>query len=387
MQAFSIYLKILKKNLGSVIIYLGIFLTVTVLFSSFGTDSGPDAFNMKKLDIAVLDRDNTQLSKGFKDYMGSIHNIVDVEDEVEKLQDNLYYRNITYILMIPKGYGEQLSSGNLENIVENVKVPNSYNGLFVDQQVNQYLKTLSSYLKSGVDAKKALTLTKESLSEATEVKMLDTKTTTSQPESNTMFFFFQYLAFVLINVLLVGLGPILLIFNKQDIKRRIDVSALSLRNKNKQLIFFSLFFSIAIWFCFMLLAFVINGIEIFSVGGLLCILNSFVFTIVCLSITYLVALLIKSNNAITIVSNVLGLGMSFLCGIFVPQSILSEQVLSVSRVLPGYWYMHAHNTIIEFTGSSAQVRTIIADLGILFGFAIVILAISLVISKLKKENA
>ena len=387
MQAFSIYLKILKKNLGSVIIYLCIFLMVTVLFSSFGTESGPDAFNMKKLNIAVLDRDNTQLSKGFKDYMGSIHNIVDVEDEVEKLQDNLYYRNITYILMIPKGYGEQLSSGNLDNLVENVKVPNSYNGLFVDQQINQYLKTLSSYLKSGVDANQALTLTNESLSEATEVKMLETKTTTSQPESNTMFFFFQYLAFVLINVLLVGLGPILLVFNKQDIKRRIDVSALSLRNKNKQLIFFSLFFSIAVWFCFMLLAFVINGIEIFSVGGLLCILNSFVFTIVCLSITYLVALLIKSNNVIAIVSNVLGLGMSFLCGIFVPQSILSEQVLSVSRVLPGYWYMHAHNTIIEFTGSSAQVRTIIADLGILFSFAIVILAISLVISKLKKENA
>ena len=46
MQAFNQYLKILKKNLGGVIIYLMIFMAITSLFSSFGSDTAKDSFSM-----------------------------------------------------------------------------------------------------------------------------------------------------------------------------------------------------------------------------------------------------------------------------------------------------------------------------------------------------
>ncbi len=387
MQAFNQYLKILKKNLGGVIIYLMIFMAITSLFSSFGSDTANDSFSMKKLNIAVLDRDNSQLSEGFKEYMGSIHHIVDMEDNVESLQDNLYYRNVSYILIIPKGYGEKLSQGNLNQLVENIKVPNSFEGIFADQQIDQYLKTISSYLKVGYEPAKALTLTKGSLAKSTEVTMIDTGATTTESQTDKMFFFFQYLAFVLICVTIVGLGPILLTFSKPDLKKRIDVSALSLQAKNRQLIFFSFFFTVAIWLIFMILAYELYGTKIFSTAGLLCMLNSFIFALISLSITYLLSLLLKTSGSLSIVSNVIGLGMSFMCGVFVPQSIMSEKVLSASRILPGYWYMNAHNKLVDYNGSSSQVKTIFADFGILLGFAVVILAVSLVVSKVKRDNA
>ena len=387
MQAFNQYLKILKKNLGGVIIYLMIFMAITSLFSSFGSDTANDSFSMKKLNIAVLDRDNSQLSEGFKEYMGSIHHIVDMEDNVESLQDNLYYRNVSYTLIIPKGYGEKLSQGNLNQLVENIKVPNSFEGIFADQQIDQYLKTISSYLKVGYEPAKALTLTKGSLAKSTEVTMIDTGATTTESQTDKMFFFFQYLAFVLICVTIVGLGPILLTFSKPDLKKRIDVSALSLQAKNRQLIFFSFFFTVAIWLIFMILAYELYGTKIFSTAGLLCMLNSFIFALISLSITYLLSLLLKTSGSLSIVSNVIGLGMSFMCGVFVPQSIMSEKVLSASRILPGYWYMNAHNKLVDYNGSSSQVKTIFADFGILLGFAVVILAVSLVVSKVKRDNA
>ncbi len=386
MTAFSSYLKILKKNIGGVIIYVALFMVITMLFSSFGKDTVDPSFTMKKLNIAVIDRDNTELSKGFKDYIGSIHNIVDIEDKMETLQDNLFYRNISYILIIPKGYEAKLSQGNLDHLVENVKVPNSFEGIFADQQVDQYLKTVSSYLKAGYEPMKALTLSIESLKKATEVTMLNANSETTQQQTDIMFFFFQYMAFVLISIILIGLCPILLVFNQTDLKKRIDVSSLSLKVKNRQLILFSLFFSIAIWLAFVVLSIIMNGTKLLTTAGLLCMINSFIFTLVCLSITYLASLLIKSKNAISIISNVVGLGMSFICGVFVPQSIMSEQVLSASRVLPAYWYMHAHNIIANYTGSTTQLKTIIADFGILFGFALAILAISLVVSKVKHDN-
>ena len=387
MQAFNSYWKIFKKNIGGVIIYLIIFMVITILFSSFGNDTVENNFSMKKLNIAVLDRDNTQLSKGFKDYLGSIHNIVNIDDDMESLQDNLFYRNVSYIMIIPKNYGEKVLSGNLNNILNNIKVPNSFEGIFADRQVDQYLKTISSYLKAGFEPAKALALTKGSLEQATDVTMINTGKVTTEQISDKMFFFFQYLAYVLICINIVGLGPILLTFSQPDLKKRIDVSALSLKSKNKQLILFSFFFTVVIWLAFILLAFVMNGTKLFSTAGFLCMLNSFIFSLVGLSITYLVSLLIKTNGGITIVSNVLGLGMSFLCGVFVPQSIMSEKVLSVSRILPGYWYMDAHNTIINYNGSSSQIKTILADYGILFGFAVVVLVIGLVVSKAKQDNA
>ena len=386
MQAFKSQLKILKKNLGGVMIYLVIFIGITILYSNLTSDPVKDTFSMKKLKVAVIDRDNTELSKGFKDYIGSIHKIVDVEDDIEALQDNLFYRNVSYILIIPKGYQEKLSQGIIEDIVQNVKVPNSFEGTFADRQVDQYLKTMSSYLKSGVEPTKSLTLTKGSLEQETEVTLLSKNGESNTSDTSIMFFFFQFMPYVLLCVILCGLGPILLVFNKPDLKKRIDVSSLSLKTKNRQMISFCIFFSIAVWFAFMLAAIVMNGSKMFSTAALLCMANSFIYTLVCISITYLVTLLIKSNGAINIISNVLGLGMSFLSGIFVPQSIMSEQVVRVSRILPGYWYINAHNTLMEYSGTTSEIRTILADFGVLLVFAVVILAISLVVSKVKHDN-
>ena len=49
--------------------------------------------------------------------------------------------------------------------------------------------------------------------------------------------------------------------------------------------------------------------------------------------------------------------------------------------------MDAHNILVNYDGSASQVSRILADFGILFGFAVVILAVSLVVSKVKQENA
>lgn len=387
MQAFSSYMKILKKNVGGVIIYVVIFMLITAIFSSMGKDPVKSSFTMEKLYIAVIDRDNSELSKGLKSYMKSIHNVVDMEDDVETLQDNLYYRNVSYILIIPEGYGEKLARNNLDHLTENVKVPDSFEGTFVDQQINQYIKTVSSYLVAGYEPAKALSSTSLSLAEETRVDIINEETNEDQSNTDPMYFFFQYLGYVFICIIIIGLGPILLTFNNPDIKRRIDVSSQSLKTKSRQLILFSCFFSVAIWLIFMILAAAMHGTRVFSTAGLLMMANSFVYILVSLSITYVISLLVSKPSVLSIASNIIGLGMSFLCGIFVPQSIMSEQVLNVSRILPGYWYMDAHNTLMSYNGSASQIKTICADYGIMFGFAVAFLAIGMVISKLKQENA
>lgn len=387
MTAYKGFMKILNRNKGGILIYVAIFMVVTILFSKLGNDSTVTGFAMTKLDIAVIDRDNTDLSKGLKDYIGSIHNIVDIEDTKESMQDNLFYRNINYILIIPNGYGEKLSQGNIDSIVENVKVPDSFDGTFVDRQVDQYLKTMTSYVKSGYDTKEALSLVTDNLKEETKVSVLESNVSTEDKDTDPVFFYYQYLAYVLLSVMIVGLGPILMIFNKPDLKKRIDVSSLSLKKKNRQLITFNIVCSLGIWFAFVVLSGILFGKSIFTTTGLLCIANSFIYVMICLSITYLITLIFKSKNTISSVANVVGLGTSFICGVFVPQEFMAPSVLNASRILPAYWYMHAHNTIVEYTGNSSQIRTIFADFGIQLGFAVAILAICLMLTKMKQDNA
>ncbi len=387
MQAFKSYLKILNHNKGGIIIYVIIFMVITVLFSSIGKDSTATGFAMTQLDVAVIDRDNTDASKGLTNYIGSIHNIVDIDDTKESMQDNLFYRNVNYILIIPEGYGEQLSQGNIDEIINNVKVPNSFEGIFVDRQVDQYLKTMVSYVKSGYDTKEALSLTTDNLKVETTVSMLEENTSSEDSGTDPIFFYYQYMAYVLLCITIVGLGPILMVFNKPDLKKRIDVSALNLKTKNRQLITFSIVFSIALWSIFVILSGILFGKSIFTTTGLFCMCNSLIFSFICLAITYLITMIFKSLNSISSVSNVLGLGMSFLCGVFVPQEVMAPSVLNASRILPAYWYIHAHNTIVKYIGSSSQIRTILADFGIQLGFAVALLAICLMVSKMKRDNA
>lgn len=383
MQVYKTFFKIIHKNKVSLIIYFVLFLTLTMLLSSSGKENSTLTFSQNKLSIAVIDRDNTELSKGLSDYLGTIHKLVDIEDDKTAMQDNLYYRNVTYILIIPEGFEQNILDGTMEDIVENVKVPNSYNGTFVDQQVNQYLKVLNTYLQSGSSPTEALSLTSKIGSENTTVTFLnhDTKTV-----KKSIFYYFQYLPYIFICVMLDGLGPILLVYNKKELSDRMEASSLSLKAKNFQIILGCITFLLVTWLLFMLPASIIYSESFFSEIGFYLITNSLIFAIVCIGITLIASLLVKTSNVLNMVGNTVGLGMSFLCGIFVPREIMDPNVINISKLLPGYWYIDVENVLYDFTGSQEQLTRIFLCYGVQILFALALISMALLITKLKRTR-
>lgn len=383
MQVYKTFFKIIHKNKVSLIIYFVLFLTLTMLLSSSGKENSTLTFSQNKLTIAVIDRDNTELSKGLSDYLGTIHKLVDIEDDKTAMQDNLYYRNVTYILIIPEGFEQNILDGTMEDIVENVKVPNSYNGTFVDQQVNQYLKVLNTYLQSGSSPTEALSLTSKIGSENTTVTFLnhDTKTV-----KKSIFYYFQYLPYIFICVMLDGLGPILLVYNKKELSDRMEASSLSLKAKNFQIILGCITFLLVTWLLFMLPASIIYSESFFSEIGFYLITNSLIFAIVCIGITLIASLLVKTSNVLNMVGNTVGLGMSFLCGIFVPREIMDPNVINISKLLPGYWYIDVENVLYDFTGSQEQLTRIFLCYGVQILFALALISMALLITKLKRTR-
>lgn len=60
---------------------------------------------------------------------------------------------------------------------------------------------------------------------------------------------------------------------------------------------------------------------------------------VALGIVFLIGQVMKKAETVSMVSNVIALGMSFLSGVFVPIEFLGDGIIKVAHFLPAYWYI------------------------------------------------
>lgn len=384
MQVFKAFFKTLKKHLFSIMIYFFIFLALSLLLSGNGKQQTETVYKDTKVQMAVFDRDNSVLSKSMYEYLKNTQTIVTIKDDKDSITDELFYRNVEYVLIIKKGFEENLLAGNYEDLVENIKVPGSISGTLLDGKINQYLSALSAYTVGGFSpeeaAKKALETA--DITTHTDLKQIEGKET----EKSSAYYFYSYIPYVLICMLISGLGSILLTFRNKDLNWRIKCSSMSETRRNTALILASFLFCFACWAAFVLLSLVIYRGDITGAKGMFFIVNSLVFLLIAMSLTYLITYLVKNLNALNMASNVVGLGLSFLGGIFVPLEYMSKSVLRFSKFLPTYWYVVTNEAIDTFTSQTSQYHTILRNLGIELLFVVIFLGAAIGLSRTKSVS-
>jgi len=158
-----------------------------------------------------------------------------------------------------------------------------------------------------------------------------------------------------------------------------------LKSKNVQLILGCIMTVAAFFVLFMIIAFGMYGKHMDMEKGILYIANAFIFLTIATAIGYFVSIFAKTSNVLNMVTNTVGLGMSFLGGIFVPREILGESVLNVSRFLPTYWYVNVVDAIQNVGSNQSLMKDIGISLGIQAVFAITIFAMALVATRVKSE--
>lgn len=377
MQVFKAFFLTVKTQIGSISIYFIIFLILTVIMSGNMKKESEVVFQDTKLKMAVIDRDNTELSKSLYNYLHETQIIVDIADDQEVISDELFYRNVEYVLFINEGFETNMMEGNYERVIDNVKVPQSTTGAFLDNKIEEYLKILSTYLLSGYSATEAINHAKAATLITTDVTLHETSGPTE--DKSSLYYFYTYIAYVLIGMLTMGLGEILITFRKRDLSARIRCSAMTEARRNGELILSSLLFSLACLSSYIILSFILHGEEMLGIKGALFILNSLVYLLFTISFTYLLSFLVHTINGLNMASNIIGLGLSFLGGVFVPLQFLSPSVLRFSKFLPTYWYVRTSEVIDDFHHTSEQIETILCYMSIelLFAFALFIISVRL----------
>ena len=340
MTVFKIILKILNKLKGMVILYTAILVAITALNQTSGNNM--TNFEDSKPSVLIVNKDSEDnIAKGFEDYISKHSEIkdIDTKDE-EKINDAIFYRDVNYVIYIPKDFGKNLLDGKNPSL-EYKSCGDEYSS-YAQMIVEKYIKTVLIYKDyySGVEL---ISKVNKVVDKDTKVYM---KTTLDTSKLSSMTQYFNILNYALLAGCVYCISMILASLNDETVRKRTIISSFNYKKYNRIVLLSNSIVIFAMWILYMILALILFKDLMFSSNGLGYVINSFVFTICSLTIGFLIGNITQNKNAIGGIVNVIALGTSFLCGCFVPFEYMPDYVLKIAHILPTYYYV-ANNQLIK----------------------------------------
>lgn len=377
MIVFRNYFKILKDYLPTAFIYIAIFCSISLIAT--GTGSNTQTFSKTKPNIAVINRDDdTPFLNSLEDYLKKNAKLVALKDEKESLMDALYYREVEYIIIVPKNFTADFLAGKNPRL-ETKKIPASATGTYLDSQLNQYLKTAEIYVQKGITGTKLNNYLKEDFSSQVAVTLTQGKNI-GAIEKAVFYYNFSNYTFLAVFIMLIAM--IMSTFHRTILKKRNVISGTPLRHINFQIFLGNICCAIFIWAIYVILGVIVIPGVVVTGNGLLFMLNSFLFCFVSVTIGFVIAQFVSNQDAINGLTNVIALGTSFLCGAFVPQSLLSSSVLAIGKLFPSYWFITNNNLIGEMTKFNWQtIAPLLGNMMIMVAEVLLLLVISKIFYK------
>jgi len=380
MIVFKTFLKVLKACKVPIIMY-------TVFLISFGginmqtSDTGTN-FVASKPDILIINNDEEKgITKSLINYIEENSNIIDIKDNEDAINDALFYRDVNYVIYIPNNFREDFL--NNKNPKIEVKSTGDYQSSLAEMMLERYLKVANIYNNSLDNEEDIIEKVNNTLSKETEVEI------TSKLDTNNLSkvaFYYNFASYSLLAGCIYVICLILSSFKEKNIKKRTIISSMNYKEYNRKLLLSNSIFSIVLWIFYVLLSFILLGDIMFTTHGLIYIINSFIFTLCALTIAFLIGNLVSNKDAINGIVNVVAIGSSFLCGVFVPMEFLPESVLKIAHILPTYWYIKTNELLRNIEIFNLEtLKPIIINMFIIIVFIIIFIIITNIISGKKRK--
>lgn len=379
MTVFNAFWKVINKYKGTIILF-------TVMLVTFGginttsSNSTVDFTNSKPDIIIVNNSGNNALTKNLISYLKKNTNVKNIKNTEEARNDALFYREVNYIVYIPKDYQKDVLSGKTPVI--DIKTVGDYTSSLAEMLLTRYLKIQSIYAKNISTEQELITVINKNLSKTSEVTITSKVDTTKTSRVSRYFNFASYSAmFIIIFVICMVLSS----FHAKAIKKRTIISSMNYKTHNKYLLRASFIYSIIVWFLFMLLGTILFSNTILSLRGLVYAINLLIFIFTSLTLALLLSTLIDNKDAVNGIVNVISLGSAFLCGAFIPTEWLPETVIKISRIFPTYWYVNSNDLLASLqTINMTSLNQVIINMIVMLVFALIFIIINNIVSKKKQ---
>ena len=380
MTVFKTFLKILNKNKFIIILYT-LFL---IFFGGFNMQTSESNINFvaSKPDIMIVNYDEEKgITKDLIKYIEENSNVVDLKNNEDAINDALFYRDVNYVIYIPKNYNKDFMDGKNPEI--EIKSTGDYQSSFAEMLLSRYIKVANIYQKSINSEEELISKINETLSKKSEVEM------TSKLDTNILSkatFYYNFANYSIMACLIYVICLILASFKDIKIQKRTIISSTNYKILNRQLLLSNSLFSIILWMIYVVLSFILVGDIMFSIHGIFYLINSFVFTICATTIALFIGNIVSNKNAISGIVNVIALGSSFLCGAFVPMEWLPEGVIKIAHILPSYYYI-SNNEILKTLEiiNFNTIKPILLNVIIILSFSIIFIILTNIVSKRKQK--
>lgn len=380
MTVFKTFLKILNKNKFIIILYT-MFL---IFFGGFNMQTSENNANFvaSKPDIMIVNYDEEKgITKDLIKYMEENSNVVDLKNNEDAINDALFYRDVNYVIYIPKNYNKDFMDGKNPEI--EIKSTGDYQSSFAEMLLSRYIKVANIYQKSINSEEELISKISETLSKKSEVEI------TSKLDTNILSkatFYYNFANYSIMACLIYVICLILASFKDIKIQKRTIISSTNYKTLNRQLLLSNSLFSIILWMIYVVLSFILVGDIMFSIHGIFYLINSFVFTICATTIALFIGNIVSNKNAISGIVNVISLGSSFLCGAFVPMEWLPDGVIKIAHILPSYYYISNNEVLktLELINLNT-IKPILLNIIIVLSFSIMFIILTNIVSKRKQK--
>lgn len=378
MTVFNTFWKVINKYKGTIILF-------TVMLIAFGginttTSNNSLDFTNNKPDIIIINNDqNKGLTKNLITYLKENTNVKDIKDE-EEIDDALFYRQVNYIIYIPKNYRNDILSGINPKI--DIKTTDDYDSSLAEMILKRYLKTQEVYSKTTSNEQELIEKINTNLKTKSEVSITSTVNT---DKTSKVSGYYNFASYSIMYTIIFIICMVLASFNEKTIKKRTIISSMNYKTHNKLILKASFLYSIIVWLLFMILGIILFPDTVISLRGLIYTINAFIFTFASLTLALLISSLSSNKNAITGIANVVCLGSAFLCGAFIPSTWLPETVIKISRIFPTYWYVNSNDLLSSLEKINLNsLEPIIINMLVVLLFSLIFIVLTNIISKKKQ---
>ena len=380
MIVFNTFWKVIKKYKATVILYTA----MLVIFGSTNMQANNKAmtFTNTKPDILIVNNDKDGiLTKNLVDYLNKNTNIVKIKDSEEARDDALFYRDVSYIIYIPTSYSKNVLNG-INNTLD-IKSTNDYNASLAEMILKKYIEVENVNASIYRDEAKIINAINKNLETNSNVE-ITSKLNTTTMEKTARFYNFASYCIMAVTIYIVCL--VLSSFHNEMINKRIVVSSMNYKKHNRLILGASFAYALIVWILYIVLGIILLGDVMFTIRGLIYVLNTLIFTFVALTLALLISTITNNKNAISGIVNVVALAQAFLCGAFIPTQWLPNSVLTIAHVLPAYWYINTNDILKELeTISSTTLKPVIINSIILILFSLIFIILNNIISKKKRQ--
>ena len=376
MTIFKTYWKIVKKNIGIIILY-------TVMLLVFGTmnlkaNKNSFEFISSKPDIIIVNNSSGIITDNLISYLKTNANVKNITDEND-IDDAVFFRDANYVIYIPKEFENKIENGKEFNI--DIKTNNSYDSYIASELLNRYLDVFSKYMNLYNDKILAIQKLDNTLNKKASV-VIESKTNLNSKTS----LFYNFSSYSIMAIVIYIICLVLSSFNDEKISKRTSVSGMNYKTFNNYLYISSFTFTFIIFIVYLILSFLILKSSILNINGILYSLNMFIFFIVSFTMAILISNLVKSKGAISGVVNVISLGSAFLCGAFIPVKYMPSFALKIAHIFPTFYFIDNNEYIASIQNfDKASYDFVLKNFIIMTVFIIFFLILNTLVTRLKRK--